>query len=107
MAITLSESAARRVRHFMAQREGVTGLRLGVKKTGCSGFSYVLDYAREIGSGDAVFEDQGVRIVVDREALPLVDGTRVDFVREGLGQTFRFENPNVRDACGCGESFNV
>ena len=81
MAITLSESAARRVRHFMAQREGVTGLRLGVKKTGCSGFSYVLDYAREIGSGDTVFEDQGVRIVVDREALPLVDGTRVDFVR--------------------------
>jgi iron-sulfur cluster assembly protein len=107
MAITLSESAARRVRHFMAQREGVTGLRLGVKKTGCSGFSYVLDYAREIGSGDTVFEDRGVRIVVDRKALPLVDGTRVDFVREGLGQTFRFENPNVRDACGCGESFNV
>ena len=107
MAITLSESAARRVRHFMAQREGVTGLRLGVKKTGCSGFSYVLDYAGEIGSEDTVFEDRGVRIVVDREALPLVDGTRVDFVREGLGQTFRFENPNVRDACGCGESFNV
>lgn len=107
MAITLSESAAQRVRHFMAQSEGVAGLRLGIKKTGCSGFSYVLDYAREIGDQDAVFEDRGVRIVVDREALPLVDGTRVDFVREGLGQAFRFENPNVRDACGCGESFNV
>ena len=91
----------------MAERDGVAGLRLGVRKTGCSGFSYVLDYAREIGAEDEVFEDRGVKIVVDRGALPLVDGTRVDFVRQGLGQTFRFENPNVRDACGCGESFNV
>lgn len=107
MAITLSESAARRVRDFMTQREGVTGLRLGVKKTGCSGYSYVIDYAREVGEDDTVFEDHGIRIVVDRGCLPLVDGTRVDFVREGLGQVFRFDNPNVRDACGCGESFNV
>lgn len=91
----------------MAAREGVTGLRVGVKKSGCSGFSYVLDYAREAGPDDAVFEDQGVRIVVDRKSLSLIDGTRVDFVREGLGQTFRFDNPNVSDACGCGESFNV
>ncbi len=107
MAITLSESAAHRVRHFMAEREGVTGLRVGVRKSGCSGFSYVLDYVREVGSDDAVFEDRGVRIVVDRKNLALIDGTRVDFVREGLGQAFRFDNPNVRDACGCGESFNV
>lgn len=107
MAITLSESAAHRVRHFMAEREGVTGLRLGVRKSGCSGFSYVLDYARETGPDDIVFEDHGVRIVVDSKSLSLIDGTRVDFVREGLGQTFRFENPNVSDACGCGESFSV
>lgn len=107
MAITLSESAAHRVRHFVGTREGVTGLRVGVRKSGCSGFSYVLDYAREAGPDDAVFEDRGVRIVVDRKSLSLIDGTRVDFVREGLGQTFRFENPNVSDACGCGESFNV
>lgn len=107
MAITLSESAAHRVRHFMAQREGVTGLRLGVRKSGCSGFSYVIDYAREPGPDDVVFEDRGVCIVVDRKSLSLIDGTRVDFVREGLGHTFRFENPNVSDACGCGESFNV
>jgi len=91
----------------MAEREGVTGLRLGVRKSGCSGFSYVLDYARETGPDDTVFEDHGVRIVVDRDSLSLIDGTRVDFVREGLGQTFRFDNPNVSDACGCGESFNV
>lgn len=107
MAITLSESAAHRVRHFMSEREGVTGLRLGVRKSGCSGFSYVIDYARDTGPDDVVFEDRGVRIVVDSKSLSLIDGTRVDFVREGLGQTFRFENPNVSDACGCGESFNV
>jgi len=107
MAITLSESAAHRVRHFMAEREGVMGLRLGVRKSGCSGFSYVLDYARETGPDDTVFEDRGVRIVVDSKSLSLIDGTRVDFVREGLGQAFRFDNPNVSDACGCGESFNV
>lgn len=107
MAITLSESAADRVRHFMAQREGVTGIRLGVRKSGCSGFSYVLDYARKIGPCDEIFEDRGVRIIVDRKYLPLIDGTRVDFVYEGLGRTFRFDNPNVNDTCGCGESFNV
>ena len=107
MAITLSESAAHRVRHFMAEREGVMGLRLGVRKSGCSGFSYVLDYARETGPDDTVFEDRGVRIVVDSKSLSLIHGTRVDFVREGLGQAFRFDNPNVSDACGCGESFNV
>lgn len=107
MAINLSEAAAERVRRFMTEREGVNALRLGVKKTGCSGFAYVLDYAREAGSDDVVFEDRGVRILVKRESLPLLDGTRVDFVREGLNQSFRFRNPNVADECGCGESFNV
>ncbi|MGH8224882.1 MAG: HesB/IscA family protein [Gammaproteobacteria bacterium] len=107
MAISLSEQAAERVRRFMAEREGATCLRLGIKKTGCTGFAYVLDYASEAAAGDAVFEDHGVRILVNRESLPLVDGTRVDFVRDGLNQSFRFENPNMRDECGCGESFNV
>lgn len=107
MAITLSQSAAERVERFIAEREGVSGLRIGVKKTGCSGFAYVLDYARDTGPDDVVFEDHGVRIVVDRKSLPLVDGTRVDFVRQGLNQAFRFENPNVSEECGCGESFNV
>lgn len=107
MAITLSEAAAERVRRFVAERDGASGLRIGVKKTGCSGFAYVLDYARETGPEDVVFEDRGVRIVVDRKSLTMLDGTRVDFVRKGLNQAFHFENPNVRDECGCGESFNV
>lgn len=107
MAISLSESAAERVQRFMAEREGASALRLGVKKTGCSGFAYVLDYAGEADADDAVFEDRGVRILVKRESLRLLDGTRVDFVREGLNQAFRFRNPNVADECGCGESFNV
>jgi iron-sulfur cluster assembly protein len=107
MAISLSESAAERVRRFMTERQGANALRLAVKKTGCSGFAYVLDYAEAEGAEDAVFEDRGVRIVVDRASLPMVDGTEVDFVRDGLNQAFKFRNPNVRDECGCGESFNV
>lgn len=107
MAITLSESAADRVSRFVARRAGTFGLRIGVRKTGCSGFAYVLDYALEAGPKDVTFEDRGVTIVVDRECLPLLDGTRVDFVRDGLNQSFRFENPNVREECGCGESFSV
>lgn len=107
MAITLSEAAAERVQRFVGERDGALGLRIGVKKTGCSGFAYVLDYARETGPEDVVFEDHGVRIVVDRKSLPMLDGTRVDFVRQGLNQAFRFENPNVADQCGCGESFSV
>ena len=107
MAITLSDAAAERVQRFIAEREGTTGLRLGVKKTGCSGFAYVLDYAGEAGPDDVVFEDRGVRIVVDRSSLEYLDGTQVDFVRDGLNQAFQFRNPNVRDECGCGESFNI
>lgn len=107
MAITLSERAADRVQRYITAGGPTTGLRLGVRKTGCSGLTYVLDYACEPGPDDVVFEDHGVRILVDRASLPYLDGTRVDFVRNGLNQAFRFENPNVRDECGCGESFNV
>jgi iron-sulfur cluster assembly protein len=107
MAIQLTESAAERVRSFILARGRGVGLRLGVKKTGCSGFAYVVNYAESIGSGDTVFEDRGVKVVVDNESLPLVDGTVVDFVRQGLNEAFRFRNPNVKGECGCGESFTV
>lgn len=107
MAITLSETAAARVQRFIAEREGAAALRLGIKKTGCSGFAYVLDFADEPNAEDVEFEDRGVRILVKRDSLPMVDGTRVDFVRDGINQAFKFDNPNATDECGCGESFNA
>ena len=107
MAITLTESAARRVSEHLAQRGSGVGLRLGVKQTGCSGFAYVINYADEIGASDRVFESAGVTVVVDRESLPLIDGTEVDFVQQGLNSAFKFRNPNAAGECGCGESFNV
>ena len=107
MAISLTESAATRVRnHLQARGEGI-GLRLGVTRTGCSGYSYVINYAEDITDADVVFEDKGVKVVVDNEALPLIDGTEVDFVKSGLNEAFSFRNPNVTGECGCGESFNV
>jgi iron-sulfur cluster assembly protein len=107
MTISLTPSAVERVRAFMASRGKGIGLRLGVKQTGCSGYAYVVSYADEIGAGDVVFEEAGVKVVVDREALKFVDGTEIDFVRTGLNEAFKFRNPNVRGECGCGESFNV
>lgn len=107
MAITLTESAADRVRDYVARRPGAIGLRLGVRKTGCSGFAYVIDYAQDAATEDAVFEERGVKIVVDSGSLAMLDGTEVDFVRDGLNQAFKFRNPNVVDECGCGESFSV
>jgi iron-sulfur cluster assembly protein len=107
MAITLTPAAAERVRHFLAERGRGIGLRLGVRKTGCSGFAYVVNYADEVDAGDRVFESQGVRVLVDTASLNLIDGTEVDFIRHGLNEAFRFRNPNVRVECGCGESFSV
>jgi len=107
MTVSLTPSAAERVRSFLANRGRGVGLRLGVKKTGCSGFAYVVNYADEIAAGDVVFEDGGIKVIVDNESLRYVDGTEIDFVREGLNEAFRFRNPNVKGECGCGESFNV
>lgn len=107
MAISLTPPAAERVRNYLDARGHGVGLRVGVKKTGCNGFAYVINYADEIGTEDQVFEDQGVRVIVDRKSLELIDGTQVDFVKEGLNEAFRFRNPNVTGECGCGESFSV
>jgi iron-sulfur cluster assembly protein len=107
MAITLTQSAAERVKNHLARRGHGVGIRLGVKRTGCSGWAYVVDYAEEVGSSDVVFEDREVRIVVDPDSLELVDGTEVDFVKQGLNEAFKFRNPNVKGECGCGESFSV
>jgi len=107
MPISLTPAAAERVRTFMASRGKGIGLRLGVKQTGCSGYAYVVSYADEIGARDVVFEVSDVKVVVDAESLKFVDGTEIDFVRQGLNEAFKFRNPNVKGECGCGESFNV
>ena len=107
MAISLTEAAATRVKAFLASRGQGIGLRLGVRKTGCSGFAYVINYADGPQPGDTVFEDHGVQVFVDAGSLTLLDGTIVDFVKQGLNEAFRFRNPNVKGECGCGESFSV
>jgi iron-sulfur cluster assembly protein len=91
----------------LGRRGRGVGLRLGIRKSGCSGFAYVIDYADEVGSADVVFDDRGVRVIVDGQSLPFLDGTEVDFVKEGLNEAFKLRNPNVADECGCGESFKV
>jgi iron-sulfur cluster assembly protein len=107
MAISLTTSAADRVKAFLASRGHGMGLRLGVRKTGCSGFAYVVNYADAPKPDDVVFEDRGVKVFVDPGSLSLIDGTIVDFVKQGLNEAFRFRNPNIKGECGCGESFSV
>ncbi len=107
MAISLTDSAADRVRGYLDNRGKGVGLRLGVSVAGCSGYTYVVDFADELQDSDIVFEDKGIKLIVDAEALSLVDGTEVDFVKDGLNEVFRFRNPNVAGECGCGESFTV
>jgi iron-sulfur cluster assembly protein len=107
MAITLTESAATRVKNYLSRRGGGAGIRLGVKRTGCSGWAYVIDYADNGTGEEVVFEDREVRVYVDPEHLKLIDGTEVDFVKQGLNEAFRFRNPNIKGECGCGESFSV
>lgn len=105
--ITISESAASQIRHVLEERGSGLGLRVAIKPSGCSGYSYVLDIAEDLRDGDVAFEERGVKVLVDKEALEILDGTEVDYVSEGLNRFFRFNNPNVTDECGCGESFNV
>jgi iron-sulfur cluster assembly protein len=107
MSISLTLSAVERVRSYLARRGRGLGLRVGVRKTGCSGYAYLIDYADSIGPDDVVFDEQGVKVVVDAEALKLIDGTEVDFVKQGINEAFKFRNPNVKGECGCGESFSV
>ncbi len=107
MPITLTDAAASRVRNFIDSRGKGIGLRLAVRTTGCSGMAYVLEFADEVEDGDVVFEDNDVKVVIDRKSLVYLDGTELDFGKEGLNEGFKFNNPNVKDECGCGESFNV
>ena len=107
MAVSLTQPAADRVKSYLDARGKGVGLRVGIKKTGCNGYAYIVNYADDIGDSDVVFEDLGVKVVVDKESLELIDGTEVDFVKQGLNEAFRFRNPNVTGECGCGESFSV
>jgi len=103
----MTPAAADHVRQFLANRGKGLGLRLGVRTSGCSGMAYVLEFADELESDDQIFEDQGVKVIVDPKSLLYLDGTELDYTKEGLNEGFKFNNPNVKDACGCGESFNV
>jgi iron-sulfur cluster assembly protein len=107
MAITLSESAANRVSSFLESRGKGEGVRLGVKTSGCSGLAYVLEFVDEIEEDDVVFEDRGVKVIIDKKSLVYLDGTELDYGKEGLNEGFIFNNPNVKNECGCGESFTV
>ncbi|MBA3581766.1 MAG: iron-sulfur cluster assembly protein IscA [Gammaproteobacteria bacterium] len=107
MSVTLTTAAAKHVQKSLQQRGKGLGLRLGVRTTGCSGLAYVMEYADELQPEDAVFESHALKIIVDPKSLLYIDGTELDFVREGLNEGFKFQNPNVKDECGCGESFTV
>jgi iron-sulfur cluster assembly protein len=107
MAVTLTPAAVARIRTYLAETPGGIGLRFGVRKSGCTGFAYVVDMADVAGPDDTVFETDGVKVHVDAQSLPQVDGTTIDFVSQGLNQQFVFANPNMEDECGCGESFST
>ena len=107
MSITLAPAALQRIHGFLAADKAALGLRFGVRRTGCSGWGYAMDMARDRREGDTVFEQEGVRIYVDADTLALVDGTEIDFVKQGLNEQFVFRNPNVAGECGCGESFTT
>ena len=107
MAITLTEKAANHVQNFLAKRGKGVGLRVGVRTSGCSGMAYKLEFVDQPHPDDLEFESHGVKVLVDPKSLQYIDGTELDYAREGLNEGFKFRNPNVKDECGCGESFNV
>lgn len=107
MAITMTQAAAERVQSFLENRGKGIGLRLGVRTSGCSGMAYVLEFVDQLQEEDQVFERNGVKVIVDSKSLLYLDGTELDFAKEGLNEGFKFNNPNVSSECGCGESFNV
>jgi iron-sulfur cluster assembly protein len=107
MGIAMTQAAADHVARFLANRGKGLGIRLGVRTSGCSGMAYVLEFADALEAEDLVFEDHGVKVIVDPKSILYLDGTELDYTREGLNEGFKFRNPNVKDACGCGESFNV
>ena len=107
MGVTLTEKAAKHVSNYIAKRGKGVGLRLGVRTSGCSGMAYKLEFADEVAADDITFESHGVTVLIDPKSLPYLEGTELDYAREGLNEGFKFNNPNVKDACGCGESFNV
>lgn len=107
MSITLTEAAANRVKQYLQTRGKGEGLRFGVKTNGCSGYSYVVNYADEINADDHIFESNGVKVIVDDKSLDIVSDTEIDFVKSGLNESFQFNNPKTKDTCGCGESFSV
>lgn len=107
MAVMLTDTAAERVKGYLAERGSGAGLRIGIKTTGCSGFAYVVDIADEIAEDDRVFESHGVKVIVGKDTLSFLDGTTIDFGRDGLNESFSYDNPNVKSLCGCGESFGV
>ena len=107
MSLTLTERAATHVNNYLQNEPTAKGLRLGVRTTGCSGYMYVVEPAESITALDTVFESNGIQLVIDSESLKYLDGTKVDFAREGLNEGFKFKNPNVKETCGCGESFSL
>jgi iron-sulfur cluster assembly protein len=107
MTITLTENAAKQIRLQLAKRGKGLGLRVGIKKVGCSGFAYTFDFADDVRDSDRAFEEYDAKVVVDADSLAVLDGSRLDFVKEGLKQMFKFDNPNIDSTCGCGESFNL
>jgi iron-sulfur cluster assembly protein len=107
VAITLTETAANHIKSQITKSGKGVGLRIGVKKSGCSGFAYTLDIAQEVRESDNIFESHGAKVVVDTESLPFLNGTEIEYEKQGLGYAFKFNNPNVKDQCGCGESFGV